>query len=344
MDTRCCPFCMTYLGEDETCPACGRRPSEYETMPFCLQPGTLLWDRYLVGGVLGGGPFHITYLGRDMTEDRKAVLQEFFPRRMADRGEQGQVTCHGRERGKYGSGRDKFLAEARRLAALEKRPALAAVTDVFQANDTAYLAVEFVEGVSLKDHVARQGPMAFEELAEKLLPVAEDLATVHDAGILHLEITPDHIMLTPEGRCVLTDLTGCVCFEAVDDDWLYEADDHPLAWLAPFAPPERYSIQAKKDAGTDVYALCAVIYYCITGQVPPASFDRLDAADDPLEPPSALGAEIAPAEERALLRGMALRPQDRPKDMRRLAADLRDAMAGQPSRRQVLDRIRGHIR
>ena len=234
MDKRYCPYCMAYAGEEEVCPACGRRPSEYEAAPFHLPPGTVLRNKYLVGGVLGAGGFGITYVGRDMTLDMKVAIKEFYPREMASRSTSSSAQVYVLKGGAgdgYQRGKERFLHEAQLLARLEKQPAIVRVRDFFEDNNTAYIVMEFVEGVTLKDLVAqRGGKVPPEELFPLIEPLFKALSVVHGAGLIHRDISPDNIML--EGSQVRLLDFGCA-----RDSNTRARDRAPGRTCTPSAPP-----------------------------------------------------------------------------------------------------------
>ena len=314
-----CPRCMTAL-QDRTkpCPVCGGDPNAHNAVHF-LPVGTTLTDpgtrrQYLVGSVKGNGGFGVTYIGREVGADRLVAIKEYFPIRcQPSRSPDGSLRPPAAERDIYEKGMGSFLQEAEMLKKVSAIPAVVKVRGAFRANGTAYMVMDYLKGTTLRWKVTQYGPMDFDDLMEKLLPMAEGLARVHDTGLIHRDIAPDNIMLTPENRCVLMDF-GCA--RSMED-----GRSMSVVLKEGFAPVEQYTGHGQK-AYTDVYALCATIYYCITGQVPPASSNRLNAWDDhqpdPLKPPSALGAKISPKEEQALLWGMALQSNERPKDVRQL--------------------------
>ena len=141
-----------------------------------------------------------------------------------------------------------------------------------------------------------------------------DLERLHNAGVLHRDIAPDNIMLMPDGSLTLLDF-GCA--RSLEDG------RSMTVMLKPgFAPIEQYQTRGQGPC-TDIYALCATLYYCLTGKVPPASPERLtavfDGQPDPLPAPSALGAALSPEQERLLLWGLSIQPTDRPQSMGALA-------------------------
>ena len=314
MDKRYCPYCMAYIGQEEVCPACGRRPAGYEPSPFHLPPGTLLRGKYLVGSVLGEGGFGITYVGRDLTLDMKVAIKEFYPRDMVSRSAASSTWVYVLKSGAgegYEKGKDRFLHEARVLARLEKQPAIVRVRDFFEDNNTAYIVMEFVEGITLKDLVAqRGGRLPPGELLELVEPLFNALTVVHDAGLIHRDISPDNIML--EGSQVRLLDFGCARDTNGDGT-------QAIFRKEGYTPPEQYQSKGQ-GPWTDVYAFCATLYYCLTGKTPPSAYDRKEK--DKLHPPTKMGVPLSEKQEQALLKGLSYAASDRYKSMEELHEDL----------------------
>ncbi len=309
LDKRYCPYCMAPAGEDDTCPRCGKALADYVPQPHHLQPGTVLMDRYAVGGVLGEGGFGITYIGLDRRLETRVAVKEYYPRDKVSRDATASaaITCPIGLQGKsYEKGRQRFLREAQIMARMVKQPAIVTVQDFFEANNTAYIVMEYVDGVTLKTMTERRGHIPPGELLPLIEPIFGALATLHKTGLIHRDISPDNIMVE-DGRARLLDF-GCAR-EAEGSETLTVTLKHG------FAPMEQYS-QGGQGPWTDVYALSATIYYCLTGVVPPRAPDRV--MGDTLLLPIKLGAALTETEERALLRGMNVMPQGRFQSVREL--------------------------
>jgi serine/threonine protein kinase len=305
---RICPYCMQILSEEKTCPSCGKDPGAYRPSSHHFPPGTQLHDRYLLGRVLGEGGFGITYLGLDTELERRVAVKEYFPTAFVKRETSLtlEVTCYtDAGRASYEKGREQFLKEARTMARLENIPEIVRVLDFFQANNTAYIVMEFLEGETLKDRTVRLGRIPAGELLELLRPVMEAMDSMHRAGIIHRDISPDNLMCLSDGRVKLMDF-GC----AKD---IGGGRTMTVTLKQGFAPLEQYTGHGQ-GTWSDLYSLCTTIYYCLTGRVPPAALERDKDQDrelDPLLPPNQLGANLTSRQEWALIKGMALRVQDR---------------------------------
>ena len=308
---RICPYCMNVLSEETSCPNCGKDPGTYRPASHHFPPGTLLHARYRLGRVLGEGGFGITYLGWDTELERRVAVKEYFPTAFVKRETSLtlDVTCYTQAGlSYYEKGREQFLKEARTMAKLEKIPEIVRVLDFFQAHNTAYIVMEFLEGETLKDMTARQGRVPAGELLELLRPVMGAMAAMHRAGVIHRDISPDNLMCLPSGKVKLMDF-GCA-------KEINGGRTMTVTLKHGFAPFEQYAGRGQ-GPWSDLYSLCATIYYCLTGRVPPDAMER-DGGQDPLVPPSQLGSDLTPGQERALLRGLACRAEDRWQSMEEL--------------------------
>ena len=320
---RYCPYCMHPVQPGQPCHNCKRDPETYHPESRQRPPGTLLQERYVLGRAMGAGGFGITYLGWDLKLERRVAVKEYFPTAFLKRETSVtlDVTCYtasGQEA--YTKGREQFLREARTMAALEKIPQMVRVLDFFPEHNTAYIVMEFLEGQTLKEITQAQGPCSAQVLLPMLEPVIRAMESMHQANIIHRDISPDNLMLLSNGTVKLMDF-GCardIQGEVTMTAMLKEG----------FAPYEQYSGHGQ-GPWSDLYSLCATIYYCLTGKVPPSAMKR--GEPDPLIPPSRLGAELTEQQERALLKGLAVRAAERWQSMGELYGALYGATPdGQP--------------
>lgn len=317
-----CPYCMNGLSAgEETCPKCGCA-ADMAAPQHHLPIGAVLEDgkghSFLFGAVKGEGGFGLTYIGRELGSGRLVAVKEYFPFRCQPQRLPGGVVRPGEHfRDIYSHGMQSFLSEASMLRAVDHISSIVRVLDYFEANGTAYMVMEYLDGSSLY-HVMRSGEGILPEvLLPKFLPLMYDLAMLHEAGVLHRDIAPDNIMWMPDGSLKLLDF-GCA--RSLED-----GRSMTVVLKPGFAPIEQYQTRGQ-GAFTDIYALCATIYYCLTGKVPPASPERLTATfdnqPDPLLPPSALGVPVTEEQERILMWGLCLQPSVRPRDMKEMATRL----------------------
>jgi serine/threonine protein kinase len=282
-----------------------------------LPRGTLLNDRYEIDSVLGHGGFGITYLARDRTLNVHVAVKEYFPRQLATRAEGAtRVSVFtGKSQEHYAYGLKKFLEEARSVAQFADHPNIVSARDYFQANNTAYMVMRYVQGVDFKEYLKQQGGKVSFDLALKIMmPVMDALRAVHSAGLLHRDVSPDNIYLTRDGQVRLMD------FGAARQQVGEQEKTLSVILKAGYAPVEQYTSKGKQGPWTDIYAAGATIYRAITGQTPPEALDRVTG--DELLPPSRLGAAIPAAAEQALMKAMSLKAAQRYESMAEFQAAL----------------------
>lgn len=288
-----------------------------QTEPHHLRMGTRLNNRYLIQGVLGEGGFGITYVGMDEVLCQKVAVKEFFPRGAITRNNQQTnevVSVYGTKAANFHQGEEKFLQEARTLAQFNNVPGVVRVQDFFRENGTAYIVMEYLEGITLKQYLQTYGPICVEEMQNIFAPILEALDKIHQNGVIHRDISPDNIMCLPEGEVKLMD------FGAARDYTDYSAEGLSVILKMGFAPIEQYDSHGKQGPWTDIYALGATMYQCLTGRKPDDATKR--SLEDTLVSPSMLGVCIAPPVEYAIMRALQIRPADRYQNLGEFCEDL----------------------
>ena len=283
----------------------------------CLRKGTRLIGRYIIESVLGQGGFGITYLGIDELHEKKVAIKEFFPQGIVTRNIEYQdtvtVTFVG-EKENYEKGKERFLKEARTMAKFSKDKGIVKALDFFEINNTAYIVMEYLEGVTLKQYLRENKRIDAEDLVELLVPLIEALDEIHSQGLIHRDISPDNIMVLPDGRIKLMD------FGAARDYTEFGEKSLSIVLKPGYAPPEQYQTHGVQGPWTDIYALCATMYKCITGENPPDAIDRL--VDDHLKKISAFGIPVLPQIEEAIIKGMSVAAKDRYQNVGDFCEDL----------------------
>ena len=312
MEVRRCMKCMHPLTAGETvCPECGRAYGSAKAEPFALKPGTILEGKYLVGEMLGQGGFGITYIGFDLLLEQKVAIKEYYPMStgMVSREGHSTVVWSSAMMGKTGTQRgfDSFLKEARKMAKLGGIPGVVGVKSVFIQNETAYIVMDFIEGETLLKKLQKNGPMDFDSCVKLMTPFIQALAEVHEHGIIHRDISPDNIMVRPDGKLILLDLGAAKDLDIQGNDGSVQSSQ--MVAKHGFSPIEQYSKSGKVGPWTDIYAMAATIYYCCTGILPPPATDR--TIDDTL----ACQPRLTHAQFDILADCMRMRPQDRPQSM-----------------------------
>jgi len=307
-----CMGCMKEKGEEVVCPYCGLNEDELSgSNNAYLKPGAVLRDRYIVGIALGQGGFGITYIGYDKVLNTRVAIKEYYPSDIAGRTSiDGTVSAYTSAGDEYIRGKKRFLDEARTLAKFSDHPCIVGVKDCFEEKGTAYMIMEFLDGISLKEYLKRKGgKLSAQESVSLLTPVMDALRAVHGEGIIHRDISPDNIFVTTDGRVRLID------FGAARQS--VGGQKSLSVMLKPgYAPEEQYRARGNQGPWTDVYALTATLYRMITGNVPPDSLERV--MDDTLEIPLDLPQHI----QSALRIGMAVRAAERFSSIEQLQAAL----------------------
>lgn len=282
-----------------------------------LAEGHRLNGRYRVCRSLGQGGFGITYLAADELLGQNIVIKEYFPAVLAGRATDGSVRIEQEEgREAFEEGRSRFLREARILTSLLDVPGVVKAWNYFQENQTAYLVMEYVQGISLRSWLEQHGEVSFEEALRMLKPVVLALAGIHKKGLLHRDITPDNLMVGENGTVKLLDFGSARSYLREKDSEMTQT----VLLKSGYAPPEQYDGKSVQGPWTDLYALCATMYEMITGCMPEDAIQR--QIRDELEAPSAYGAKITPEQEEHLLkRGLALDERERYASVTEFSAD-----------------------
>ncbi len=305
---RLCMGCMASI-EDNTapCPHCGWLDSNDERSPHQLPTQTILNGKYLVGRVLGEGGFGITYLGWDLNLDMKVAIKEYYPSGFVSRETTFTTTVTpfaGDKREAYLGGLTRFVGEAKSLAKFYSLPGVVSVKDFFKENGTAYIVMEYVDGITLKQYLKEQGgKLLASTVFDMVKPLMKSLGQMHAANIIHRDISPDNIMITREGNIKLLDFGAA---RSISTDG---AKSLSVLLKPGYAPEEQYRSRGSQGPWTDIYALSATLYKMITGETPPESMERMH--EDILVPPSKLGVCLNEAQENALLKGLAILQKDR---------------------------------
>ena len=283
----------------------------------CLRKGTRLIGRYTIEKVLGQGGFGITYLGIDELHEKKVAIKEFFPQGIVTRNIEYEdavtVTFVG-EKDNYNKGKEKFLKEARIMARFSKDEGIVKVQDFFEINNTAYIVMEYLEGITLKQYLRENERIEPEELLELFVPLIESLDEIHSQGLIHRDISPDNIMVLLGGKIKLMD------FGAARDYTDFGEKSLSLILKPGYAPPEQYQTHGVQGPWTDIYALCATMYKCLTGENPPDAIERV--MDDNLKEISEFGIPVSKQMEETIIKGMSISARNRYQNIEEFCEDL----------------------
>lgn len=292
-----------------------------EKNSYSLQRNTGLIGRYVIQKVLGQGGFGITYLGIDKLYGNKVAIKEYYPQKIAMRKAQYEdvVTVTSiEEKNNYNKGKKRFLDEVQVMARFNKNEGIVKILDFFEANNTAYIVMEYLEGITLKQYLGKYGAIQFRNLIEMMLPLLEALIEIHSQGLIHRDISPDNIMVQHNSKLKLMDFGAA-------RDYTESGNKSLTVILKPgYAPPEQYQTHGVQGPWTDIYALCATIYKCLTGITPPDAIARV--MDDKFKEPDQLDGKLSPDIKKILWKGMNIFPEERYQDIVEFGEDVCDAL------------------
>jgi hypothetical protein len=272
---------------------------------------------YEIDSILGQGGFGITYLARDTNLDQLVAIKEFLPSDLAVRTQDSAVhPLSGSHTDTYGWGLSRFLDEARTLAKF-RHPNIVRVMSVFEANNTAYMVMEYERGESFENLLRFKQVNGEAALKNILLALLDGLELVHASGFIHRDIKPSNVYLREDGVPVLLDFGSARLALGVETRTL-------TSLVSPgYAPFEQYNDTRENDKQgpwTDIYALGATMYRALTGHGPTDAAARanslLDEQRDPYQPCSQLGlAGYSREFLQAIDRALAFSPGDRPQSV-----------------------------
>lgn len=273
-----------------------------------LPIGTTVHERYEVVSIVGRGGLGTVYCVRDIIFGKQNI---YALKELADQSR---------------SARRQFEHEAQWLQALDHNH-IPKVREYFEWRSRLYLVMDFVDGENLEQKLYRQGgqPLPEEQVIAWILPICDALQYLHTRtpSILHRDVKPANIIVTPAGHPVLVDL-------GIAKEHLPGANRTATfvrkAGTEGYAPPEQYTVAGKSGPWSDVYALGATLYHLLTNQVPPTAIDRVTMEPD-LTQPSFYNRSISPQTNVAIYRAMAMRPSERYQTVAQFAAALSGSVA-----------------
>ena len=317
----CCPNCMRTIEPGTTqCPYCQFDLAGYVPGTNCLPPFTVLQGKYMVGRVLGHGGFGITYIGWDLNLQTYIAIKEYYPESIVKRDTTSGVTTptitSDDNEETYRKGLTRYVEEARNLSKFYQLSGIVSVKDFFYENGTGYIVMEYLDGINLKQYLDNSGGKLDEATVLRLMkPVFESMYQIHNAGLVHRDISPDNIMVNSQGQIKLIDFGSARGQSTVVPEATYT-----VVLKHGYAPPEQYYAKGNQGPWTDIYSLCATMYKMLTGVIPPNSIERMD--NDTYVPASYYGVKISDKTENVLKKGLAVKIQDRYQNIGELLRDL----------------------
>ena len=308
-----CMGCMKPLDWDGRCSSCGFDQNKYLVEPHYLPLGTLLKNgEYMVGRVLGEGGFGITYMGFDQNLLSRVAIKEYYPVGYVSRNvsvDDYTVRPYGGEMKKiYEKGLFAFLEEARILAQFGGMEGIVNVRNLFQENGTAYIIMEYVEGVSVRRYLREYKKINPELVLEMMEQPIQALQAVHEKQLVHRDVSADNFIIRQNGKLTLIDFGAARYSNALDNK------TRTAVCKQGFSAIEQYSGEGKQGPWTDVYGICTTMYYMMTGIVPQNPTERV--VDDqvvPLENLEDISLDVE--KSRSIMMGMAVKSSDRFQNM-----------------------------
>jgi len=238
-------------------------------------------NKYKIEKFLGQGGFGIAYLAKEIASNKKVVIKESFSKYYVFRGnDYGVVLENNISLNDYRSFLDKFFLEAKIINSIN-HPNIVRVIDSFETNNTAYFIMEYIEGESLLNHIQKNGSLSLHQIYLIIAPLLQGLKEVHKKGYIHRDISPDNILIQPNGVPILID------FGIAKNIDLMGSNSSNSIVKNGYSPFEQYSKTEKPKASMDIYALGATLFLMMAKQVPTSSVERQNALNnhkkDPLQ-------------------------------------------------------------
>ncbi len=293
-----------------------------------MEVGSVLRERYRLGSIMGVGGFGITYAAEDLMLERKVAIKEYYPMGIVARNSDKSVQVISEYYAdSFAHGIDRFLQEARDVAKFSNNPNVVSVTDFFRENGTAYMVMEYLNGRTLKEYLdenmKEQGGISGDPMVLRVsYAMMKILSEVHEAGIVHRDIAPDNIFVCDDSTIKLLDFGAAKTYGE-------EMGTASVVMKQGYTPVEQYSRDGKIGPWTDVYAFGAMLYYMVTGTRPQESIDRL--MEDKLVEPKILNPDVSDHMNHVILKAMAIRWEDRYRDMGELRADFNNPAQTNPT-------------
>ncbi len=294
-----------FVGGYHVCPHCGHEEIIAPKEPIYLYPGTVLRNKkgrqYIIGEAIGAGGFGTVYKAFDTTLETVIAVKEFFISRLMTRTPgQEEVLVYRKASEEYNYRKNRFLAEARAMASCSGSQNIPAVFDYFEENNTAYIVMEYLDGIALNNYLKKKGKIGNPAAAVKIASdIGFALETLHSKKIIHRDVAPDNIYIC-RGKPNVIKLLDLGAAKLQD-----ETDEVIDIVLKPgYSPPEQYEENGKIGPWSDVYALGATLYMMLTGIKPEESTNR--KIEDRLLPPNAIDTTISENLSNAVMKAMAV--------------------------------------
>lgn len=265
-----CMGCMHKLDWDGRCHYCGFDERNYKKDQQLGLHTRLKNGEYMIGRQLGQGGFGITYIGMDTTLLQTVAIKEYFPFGAVRRNDRNEIELNDEKyRKDYEKGLESFLCEGRILARFSNLTAVVGVKNFFHENNTAYLVMDYVEGLSVREYVKHYGVLSPDRTLFLVQQVIADMQMIHHKQVLHRDVSADNLIITHNGSLKLID------FGATRQEFTKNQYTGTILCKQGYSAIEQYSTGRNQGPWTDIYGLCASIYFMLTGVVPDSAPDRI---------------------------------------------------------------------
>lgn len=290
-----------YYENYKFCPYCGQRENIESVEPIHLMPGTVLYNRYIIGTAVGAGGFGIVYKAWDQKLESVVAVKEFFVNRLVTRtpGTKDLIVTQ-KAKSEFEYRKKRFLAEARTMAKFGYHRSIPNVFEFFEENNTAYIVMELLQGISLSEYIADNGGKIDIDFATMIVnEVGNALNSLHKKGITHCDVAPDNIFLC-NGKEIKVKLMDLGAAKLKDSS----ADVIDIILKPGYSPAEQYDNSKNIGPWTDVYSLGATFYMMITGIKPDESTNR--KIEDSTVPPAQMDKSINENLSNAIMKALAI--------------------------------------
>jgi serine/threonine protein kinase len=271
-----------------------------EILVMTLPIGYTIVGRFEIIKVIAQGGFGIAYRAYDKNFHREVCIKELFlpkSQRLADYSVQ-TAAINGYD-GSYFI--NNFLSEARKVANIRNEN-IVEVRDVFEANGTAYIVMEYINGISLSEKVNKDGPLNQNQAVTFFKTLCDAVSKLHSISLIHRDIKPDNILIEEKtNRLVLIDFGNAKEMHTGPDSFAYLSNGYSAI--------EQYSKESLKTFATDIYSIGATMYFALTGKQPNSSVDRISSEN--LVPPNAFNPSIKSHISNSIMKAMKVQVTDR---------------------------------
>ncbi len=298
-----CMGCMKEIDLDASvCPHCYYNEETVQHYP-CLPKGTLIADRYLVGRTVSMANDSITYIGLDRETEEIVSVHEFYPVKIVERAQDSctiniKLGCEDI----FGSCLQSFVAMWKAIGSLKSEVALPAVRNILDYNGTVYTVCRNSDSITLKAYFEEtRKPLSWQKAQSAFKCIFTALEKLHGVGVIHGGISPSSVHVGSDGKLHLTSFSIPECRS--QNEYMATAPVNGFSAL------ELYGEHRVAETASDVYSLMSLIYYSVTGTVPPKATDR--AVKDEMVIPSAVASSLPKNSVSAFIRGLAVNKENR---------------------------------